>query len=126
MEQSFHRALNEPSYFLTTASSRFFKKAVGRMKCVTPVLQQEQLMENYPGFCSTQGAAAQSPKKSGLRQALHISTILLLKSENFSHSRFLKTSCQQDTSLDTAKLSLTQMDLCVMLSGTTYPVDDLH
>lgn len=62
MEQSFHRALNEPSYFLTTASSRFLKKAVGRMKCVTAVLQQEQLMENYPGSCSTQAAAAQTPK----------------------------------------------------------------
>lgn len=70
MEQSFHRALKEPSYFLTTASSRFLKKAVGRMKCVTPVLQQEHLMENYPG-CFTQGAAAQTPK-GWAKTTLHI------------------------------------------------------
>lgn len=91
------------------------------MKCVTPVLQQEQLMENYPGFCFTHGAAAQTPKCLGQDKLFTFLPFYCWSQSILAATGLSRTPCQQDTSFDIAKLSLTQKDLY-----TTYPADDLH
>lgn len=69
------------------------------------------------------GCYSSDSKRLGLRQALHISATLWLKSEHLfiATTGLSKTHCQPNRVLDVAKLSLTQRDL-----STTYPADDLH